>query len=73
MQAFLQITDVPFQLCTIFDVVRNQYFYLGETFIQEVMCMASGAILGSFAPCSSVSEQGRARFERELAPRVRES
>lgn len=26
-QALLQLLDMPFQLCTIFDVVRNQYFY----------------------------------------------
>jgi MFS family permease len=26
-QAMLQLFDAPFQFCTIFDVVRNQYFY----------------------------------------------
>jgi len=28
--------DVPFSMLTIFDVVRNQYFYLGETFLTEI-------------------------------------
>ena len=27
---------MPFEFCTIFDVVRNQYFYLGETFLMEL-------------------------------------
>ena len=27
---------MPFQLCTIFDVLRNQYFYLGEAFLVEI-------------------------------------
>ncbi len=27
---------MPFAFCTIFDVVRNQYFYLGETFLIEI-------------------------------------
>ena len=28
---FLNAVDAVFAFCTIFDVVRNQYFYLGET------------------------------------------
>ncbi len=28
---FLNFIDMPFTFLTIFDVVRNQYFYLGET------------------------------------------
>ena len=35
-QAVLQLIDMPFQFLTIFNVVRNQYFYLGEVFLQEV-------------------------------------
>ena len=35
-QASLQLIDMPFAFCTIFDVVRNQYFYLGETFLIEI-------------------------------------
>ena len=35
-QVLLLALDMPFQFCTIFDVVRNQYFYLGETFLMEI-------------------------------------
>ena len=28
---FLNFIDMPFTFLTIFNVVRNQYFYLGET------------------------------------------
>lgn len=35
-QATLQLIDMPFQFLTIFGIVRNQYFYLGETFLQEI-------------------------------------
>eukprot|EP00927_Polykrikos_kofoidii_P086157 TRINITY_DN9574_c0_g1_i5.p1 TRINITY_DN9574_c0_g1~~TRINITY_DN9574_c0_g1_i5.p1 ORF type:complete len:583 (+),score=64.03 TRINITY_DN9574_c0_g1_i5:54-1751(+) len=33
---FLNVTDSLFSFATIFDVVRNQYFYLGETIIDEI-------------------------------------
>ncbi|KAL1527580.1 hypothetical protein AB1Y20_008967 [Prymnesium parvum] len=32
----LQLLDMPFQFLTVFGVVRNQYFYLGETFLLEI-------------------------------------
>ena len=32
----LNLIDMPFAFCTIFGVVRNQYFYLGETVLVEV-------------------------------------
>ena len=35
-QVALQLIDMPFQFLTIFNVVRNQYFYLGETFLLEI-------------------------------------
>ena len=35
-QAVLQFLDMPFQLLTIYGIVRNQYFYLGETFLTEI-------------------------------------
>jgi hypothetical protein len=33
---FLNCVDMVFVFCTIYDVVRNQYFYLGETVIVEI-------------------------------------
>jgi hypothetical protein len=33
---FLNCVDMVFVFCTIFDVVRDQYFYLGETVITEI-------------------------------------
>ena len=36
----LTAVDALFSFCTIFDVVRNQYFYLGETVIVEVPAAA---------------------------------
>ena len=33
---FLNVLDMPFTFLTIYDVVRNQYFYLGETVLYEV-------------------------------------
>lgn len=35
-QVMLTFLDMPFQFLTIFGVVRNQYFYLGETFLLEI-------------------------------------
>jgi hypothetical protein len=35
-QAALQFLDMPFQFLTIFNVFRNQYFYLGEAFLLEI-------------------------------------
>ena len=32
----LNCIDMPFVFLTVFDVVRNQYFYLGETVLVEV-------------------------------------
>ena len=32
----LVVLDVPFTMLTVFDVVRNQYFYLSETLAQEL-------------------------------------
>ena len=32
----LNLIDMPFVFLTVFDVVRNQYFYLGETVLVEV-------------------------------------
>lgn len=34
--ASLNVIDVPFSMLTVFDVVRNQYFYLGETLLTEL-------------------------------------
>ncbi|KAJ1448110.1 hypothetical protein M885DRAFT_450591, partial [Pelagophyceae sp. CCMP2097] len=33
---FLNVLDMPFSFLTIFGVVRNQYFYLGEAVLSEV-------------------------------------
>ena len=38
---FLNCLDMPFAYCTIFDVVRNQYFYLGETVLAEIPAAAN--------------------------------
>ena len=38
---FLNLVDMPFSLLTIFGVVRNQYFYLGETVIVQVPAAAN--------------------------------
>ena len=32
----LQLLDMPFSLLTTYGVVRNQYFYLGDTVLSEV-------------------------------------
>ena len=37
----LNLADMPFSFCTIFDVVRNQYFYLGETVLIEIPAAAN--------------------------------
>merc|ERR1740123_605000 len=37
----LQVIDSVFSTCTIFDVVRNQYFYLGETVLIELPAAAN--------------------------------
>ena len=33
---FLNLVDMPFVFLTVFNVVRNQYFYLGETVLIEI-------------------------------------
>ena len=33
---FLNVVDMPFSFCTIYGVVRNQYFYLGEAVLTEI-------------------------------------
>jgi len=38
---FLNVVDAPFAFFTIFDVVRNQYFYLGETVLVEIPAAAN--------------------------------
>ena len=38
---FLNFVDMPFVFLTVFDVVRNQYFYLGETVLIEVPAAAN--------------------------------
>lgn len=37
----LNLLDLFFVTCTVFDVVRNQYFYLGETVLYEVPAAAN--------------------------------
>ena len=37
----LNLLDMPFAYFTIFDVVRNQYFYLGETLLFEIPAAAN--------------------------------
>ena len=39
---FLNVVDMPFSFCTIYGVVRNQYFYLGEAVLTESRPAASG-------------------------------
>jgi len=38
---FINCVDMPFVFLTVFDVVRNQYFYLGETVLIEVPSAAN--------------------------------
>ena len=33
---FLNVIDMPFSFCTIYDIVRDPYFYLGETVLQGI-------------------------------------
>ena len=33
---FLNVIDMPFSFCTVYDVVRDPYFYLGETVLQGI-------------------------------------
>jgi MFS family permease len=44
---FLVVIDAPFTLLTIYDVVRNQYFYLGETVLVEIPA-AAGFVVSTF-------------------------
>lgn len=44
---FLQCVDSVFTTCTIFDVIRNQYFYLGETVLLELP-LAANFVVGTF-------------------------
>ena len=37
----LNVVDMPFVFLTVYDVVRNQYFYLGETVLVEVPAAAN--------------------------------
>ena len=38
---FLNCIDMVFVFCTVYDVVRNQYFYLGETVLVEIPAAAN--------------------------------
>ena len=38
---FLNLVDMPFVFLTVFNVVRNQYFYLGETVLIEIPAAAN--------------------------------
>lgn len=35
----LYAIDAPFTLLTVFDIVRNQYFFLGETLLAELVTL----------------------------------
>ena len=37
----LNVMDMPFTFLTIYNVIRNQYFYLGETVLYEVPSAAN--------------------------------
>lgn len=43
----LNIVDMPFVFLTIYNVVRNQYFYLGETVLVEIPA-AANFVVGTF-------------------------
>ena len=43
----LNILDMPFAYMTIYDVVRNQYFYMGETLLYEIPD-AAHFVVGTF-------------------------
>ena len=51
----LNLIDMPFAFCTIFDVIRNQYFYCGETVLVEVP-MAAHFVVGTFVVIEMVEE-----------------
>ena len=38
---FLNLVDMPFVFLTVFNIVRNQYFYLGETVLIEIPAAAN--------------------------------
>jgi len=44
---FLNVMDACLALLTIFDVVRNQYFYLGESILDEIPA-AANFVVGTF-------------------------
>jgi len=41
---FLNVLDMPFTYLTVFDVVRNQYFFLGEILVAEIPAAANFVI-----------------------------
>jgi len=43
----LNLVDMPFVFCTIYNIVRNQYFYLGETVLVEIPA-AANFVVGTF-------------------------
>jgi len=43
----LNLFDATLALCTTYDVVRNQYFYLGETILDEIPA-AANFVVGTF-------------------------
>eukprot|EP00931_Biecheleriopsis_adriatica_P071009 TRINITY_DN4485_c0_g1_i2.p1 TRINITY_DN4485_c0_g1~~TRINITY_DN4485_c0_g1_i2.p1 ORF type:complete len:620 (+),score=127.62 TRINITY_DN4485_c0_g1_i2:88-1860(+) len=44
---FLNVMDAGLAMLTIYDVVRNQYFYLGETILDEIPA-AANFVVGTF-------------------------
>ena len=43
----LNLVDMPFVFLTIYNVIRNQYFYLGETVLVEIPA-AANFVVGTF-------------------------
>ena len=51
------VADVPFTFLTIFGVVRNQYFFLGESFIVAIPRAARGSRTGSSPRSATLAGQ----------------
>ena len=60
----LNVVDMPFVFLTIYSVIRNQYFYLGETVLIEVPA-AANFVVSTFV----IVEMGPpARHARTFSP-----
>ena len=64
----LNVMDMPFTFLTIYNVIRNQYFYLGETVLYEVPS-AANFVVATFIIVEMADEGNEVRVTLSLLPR----